>query len=90
MADQQPGPVPVGAAVVVLARTSVPPCFSVMPMPKVTDAFSPAGRKAGSYRRAAIRGIHSRARFSLWSSAGTTAWVMVIGQWWPASTWQVM
>ena len=38
-----------GAAVVVLARTSEPPCFSVMAMPHVAPVFSPAGRSAGSY-----------------------------------------
>ena len=35
------------SAVEVLARTSVPPCFSVMPMPMVTDGFlhpGPVGR----------------------------------------------
>ena len=33
------------AAVVVLARTSVPPCFSVMPMPMVTPRLAPPGLK---------------------------------------------
>jgi hypothetical protein len=31
-----------------LARTSLPPCFSVIAMPIVTPAFSAAGRAAGS------------------------------------------
>ena len=37
-----------GSARVVLARTSVPPCFSVIPMPRVTAVFSQNGRKRGS------------------------------------------
>ena len=41
-----PGPpLPAGAAVVALARTSVPPCFSVMPMPMVTPRLADAGWK---------------------------------------------
>ena len=32
---------------VVLARTSLPPCFSVMPMPKVTDVLVPERDEAG-------------------------------------------
>jgi len=39
---------PVGAARAVLARTSDPPCFSVIAMPIVTPALSLAGRTAGS------------------------------------------
>ena len=35
---------PAGVAVVELARTSVPPCFSVMPMPSVMPGFSHHGR----------------------------------------------
>ncbi len=38
---------------VVLARTSVPPCFSVMPMPMVTPVFSGHGINRGSYFREA-------------------------------------
>jgi hypothetical protein len=36
-----------GSARVVLARTSEPPCFSVMPMPMVTPALSRQGFSAG-------------------------------------------
>lgn len=39
---------PTGVATVWLARTSVPPCRSVMPMPMVTPAFSQKGRKRPS------------------------------------------
>ncbi len=47
-----PAPVCVGdsgVAVVVLARTSEPPCFSVMDMPMVQPVFSVAGTFRGSY-----------------------------------------
>ncbi len=50
---------PSGSARVVLARTSLPPCFSVMPMPSVTLFFSDAGRNEGSYSRERMRGSHS-------------------------------
>jgi hypothetical protein len=44
-----PGPpLPAGTAVVELARTSVPPCFSVMPMPMVTPRLAEAGWKLPS------------------------------------------
>jgi hypothetical protein len=47
--NSPPAPPPAtGTARVELARTSEPPCFSVMAMPKVTPAFSAAGRSAGS------------------------------------------
>ena len=39
---------PSGTACVVLARTSEPPCFSVMPMPMVTPVFSENSLSAGS------------------------------------------
>ena len=49
MTYSAPGPpVPTGSAVVVAARTSVPPCFSVMPMPRVTPVFLAAGAKLPS------------------------------------------
>ena len=39
-----PGPpAPIAVARVVLARTSEPPCFSVIAMPKVTPPFCSAG-----------------------------------------------
>ena len=40
--------VPSGTARVVLARTSEPPCFSVMPMPMVTAVFWSSGAKRPS------------------------------------------
>lgn len=39
---------PSGAADVVFARTSLPPCFSVIPIPKSTPPFCPAGRSPSS------------------------------------------
>ena len=39
---------PAGTACVVLARTSEPPCFSVMPMPMVTPGLSFQSFSAGS------------------------------------------
>ena len=39
---------PVGVAVVTLARTSEPPCFSVMPMPASAPALSATGRSPKS------------------------------------------
>ena len=39
---------PLGTARVVLVRTSVPPCRSVMPMPSVIALFSHHGLNAGS------------------------------------------
>src|SRR6185312_868094 len=39
---------PISTARVVLARTSEPPCFSVIPIPSSTPRFSVAGMKLGS------------------------------------------
>ena len=44
-----PAPPPFsGRATVVLARTSEPPCFSVIAMPAIAVPFSPAGISRGS------------------------------------------
>lgn len=37
-----------GRADVVFARTSLPPCFSVIPIPNSAPAFCPAGRNSRS------------------------------------------
>src|ERR1019366_3464113 len=50
-----------GSARVELARTSDPPCFSVMAMPINAPLFSPRGRRRGSYRVETMVGSHSRA-----------------------------
>ena len=44
-------PAPTGVAKVVLARTSEPPCFSVMPMPIQMDFFWAKGTSRSSYSR---------------------------------------
>ncbi len=44
-----PAPPPFsGRATVVLARTSEPPCFSVIAMPAIAEPFSAAGIERGS------------------------------------------
>ena len=54
-----PGPpLPAGTARVLLARTSVPPCFWVMPMPIVTPALADAALKLLSYWRERIFAPH--------------------------------
>src|SRR5207237_6925701 len=59
---------PVGVAVVVLARTSEPPCLSVIAMPQNAPST------------AVSRGSHSAASSGAARSAGTAANVIVIGQ----------
>jgi len=82
-----PGPpAPTGRATVLLARTSEPPCFSVIAMPKVAPLFSSTGMQRGSYDRAVTFGSHSAAISGCRRSAGTTAYVIVSGQHTPAST----
>ena len=75
---------------VVLARTSQPPCFSVIAMP-IERGLASARRAArrGSYAVPRTRGSHSRGDVAAaWRSAGTQAKVMVSGQQEPASTWR--
>ena len=44
-----PAPPPFrGVATVVLARTSEPPCFSVIAIPAIAEPFSEAGIRSGS------------------------------------------
>src|SRR5699024_9133577 len=50
-------PSPAGDAAVVFARTSEPPCFSVIAIPKIAPAFPSAS--AGSQDLLATRGNHS-------------------------------
>jgi len=66
-------PSAVGVAAVVLARTSEPPCFSVIAMPMSTPALSPGGRSPGSYSVAVMRGSQTAARSGLARRAGTAA-----------------
>ncbi len=79
-------PSPTRSAVEVLARTSVPPCFSVMPMPTVTADFCIHGLFDKSYLRDRIFGAHS-----FWTAgdaviAASEALVIVSGQRWPHSS----
>ena len=63
----------VGVASVTFARTSEPPCFSVMPMPASAPRFSPSGTSRGSYVVEASAGVHSLAIASSTRSAGIEA-----------------
>ena len=68
------GPPPfTGRAVVVFARTSEPPCFSVMAIPHRAPRFSGGGAKRRSYCSEVSRGIHSSATSGWIISAGTAA-----------------
>ena len=77
--------VDVGTARVTLARTSEPPCFSVMPMPASAPRLPATGRSPGSYDVDASSGVHSLASASSARSAGTAAYVIEIGQPCPGS-----
>ena len=69
-----PGPPPFsGRAVVVLARTSEPPCFSVIAIPQSAPVLSAAGtRRSPSYSSERKRGSHSAASSGCVRSAGIT------------------
>ena len=76
---------PMRSARVTFARTSDPPCFSVMPMPTSTPDFSSAGANFRSYTRERMRGSHSRASSGSAFSAATAENVIEIGHVCPAS-----
>ncbi len=83
-----PSPSPAaGRARVELARTSEPPCFSVIAMPKIAPSLSRAGMKRASYSVDRMRGVHSSASAGSLASAGTAAKVIAIGQQTPFSPW---
>ncbi len=63
----------VGLASVTLARTSEPPCFSVIPIPASAPCFSATGLSPGSYDVEARAGVHSLANAASARSAGTAA-----------------
>ena len=69
---------PVATATVVFARTSEPPCFSVIAIPHSALAL-PGAVSDGSYDVAVSRGSHSAASSGCARSAGTAAKVIVIG-----------
>ena len=58
---------PAGVAALVLARTSEPPCFSVMPMPINAPRLPCTAVNRGSYSRVKIAGSQSRARSGAWA-----------------------
>ncbi len=69
-----PGPAAgTGSARVVFARTSEPPCFSVMAIPASRPALPSGGRSPGSYSRAVSSGPNRRARSGAWRSGGRAA-----------------
>ena len=70
---------------VVLARTSEPPCFSVMAIPNSTPDLVAGSRSSGSYTVDSSAGSHSAASSGLNRSDGTTACVIDSGHPWPAS-----
>jgi hypothetical protein len=63
-----------------LERTSVPPCFSVMPMPSVMPRLVGHGAKLGIIGAGADHGHGLREQIRLRRQAATEARVMVIGQ----------
>src|SRR5690606_24525732 len=77
---------PVGVASVTFARTSDPPCFSVIPIPASSPDLSAGGVRPKSYVVAASPGTHSFACSSSTRSAGTAAYVIDSGQPLPGST----
>src|SRR5713226_551317 len=75
------------SARVVLARTSEPPCFSVIPIPTNTPDFSPAGRNRGSYFGERIRDSHCAVNSGSHRSAAIEEKVIETGHVWPNSFW---
>ncbi len=72
---------------VVLVRTSEPPCFSVIDMPAIRPLLVRGARSPKSYSGVVSSGSSHSASAGVARSAGTAAYVMVIGQMCPASTW---
>mmetsp|Transcript_110495 Transcript_110495/g.330562 ORF Transcript_110495/g.330562 Transcript_110495/m.330562 type:complete len:236 (-) Transcript_110495:492-1199(-) len=86
-------PASAGLACVVLARTSEPPCFSVMDMPTVAPGLFCRGASAPLYLHdpslaniSATRPVRSCSGCCR-RSAGTAAKLMVMGQQTPGSSW---
>ena len=76
---------PLVTASVMLARTSVPPWRSVMPMPRVAPFFSHHGSGRGSYSRVWILGSQRSSKLGSARSAPMQACVMVTGHMCPLS-----
>ena len=66
-------PSPPAVAVVVLARTSEPPCFSVIPMPASSPRLVAGARSPKSYARLVSSGSYRAARSGAARRAGTAA-----------------
>ncbi|CAM5239509.1 hypothetical protein SBADM41S_06782 [Streptomyces badius] len=73
-------------AAVVLARTSVPPCFSVIPIPASRPRLAVGVLSPGSYTRPVSSGSYVFARSGERRSAGTTAYVIETGHRCPCSS----
>ena len=78
-----------GAAAVVLARTSEPPCFSVIDMPAMSPRLPSGARSPKSYSSDVSSGSYCAARSGCRRRAGMAAYVIETGQPCPASTRQV-
>mmetsp|Transcript_18895 Transcript_18895/g.52029 ORF Transcript_18895/g.52029 Transcript_18895/m.52029 type:complete len:268 (-) Transcript_18895:323-1126(-) len=96
--NQKPSPGPscpgvAGLARVVLARTSEPPCFSVMDIPTVAPGLCCRGASAPLYRRATSLASSPATKpprscsGRCCRSAGTAAKLIVTGQETPGSSW---
>ena len=83
-------PLPAATAVVVLVRKSLPPCFSVMPMPMVSAGLSRKTTSRASYSLQASLDSSCAQSGAFFLSRGMLALVIVLGQVEPASTWQCM
>ena len=71
---------------VVPARTSDPPCFSVIAMPISALPFCSFGSSRGSYSREYMRGSQASAIHGVSLSEATAAWVIETGHAEPGST----
>ena len=73
-------PSPAGSARVVLVRRSVPPCFSVMPMPTVIERFCASGRSARRTRSTSAAAPIRVQRRVARAAAGCRPWSSTSGR----------
>ena len=71
----------------VLVRTSLPPCFSVMPMPTVIERFCASGMSRASCSSEPSSGAATPYSAGFRRTSGMQALVMVVGQVEPDSIW---
>ncbi len=83
-------PTPAGTARVVLVRRSLPPCFSVMPMPTVIERFCASGRSRASCSSEPSSGPVAAYSGAFRRISGMQALVIVVGQVEPDSIWLCM